>query len=212
MNESTTDLKTSIRRCAYVFLAVLFTTSLMIWPCSPPWNDGDCDAFNLSAVAGLAITALSQVRRVIGFGSSCNHPLLAQRPSIQCSMQIPASLQTQCGGRAPGIGGHRRDDMIPEAEATDIEGEVIPGAAPVKHKLEGQPFVHPDSVGANRKHTLKVMAYDGSNGKQLWERTAYEGKVFDDIHRFNTYASSTPATDGKSSASRSPTKCRARPA
>src|SRR5579864_934880 len=80
---------------------------------------------------------------------------------------------------------------------TDIEGDVLPGADPVKHKLEGQPFVHPDSVGGNRKHTLKVLAYDAVNGKLLWERTAYEGKVFDDTHRFNTYASPTPVTDGK---------------
>jgi len=79
---------------------------------------------------------------------------------------------------------------------TDIEGDVLPGAGPVKHKLEGQPFVHPDSVGGNRKHTLKVLAYEGTTGKLLWERTAYEGKVFDDTHRFNTYASPTPVTDG----------------
>jgi outer membrane protein assembly factor BamB len=31
----------------------------------------------------------------------------------------------------------------------------------------------------------------------LWERTAYEGQVFDYRHRRNTYASGTPATDGK---------------
>jgi outer membrane protein assembly factor BamB len=80
---------------------------------------------------------------------------------------------------------------------TDIEGEAIPGAGPVKHKMEGQPFVHPDSVGGTHKHTLKVLAYDASNGKLLWERTAYEGKVFDDTHRFNTYASPTPVADGK---------------
>jgi outer membrane protein assembly factor BamB len=79
---------------------------------------------------------------------------------------------------------------------TDIEGDVLPGAGPVKHKLEGQPFVHPDSVGGNRKHTLKVLAYEGTSGKLLWERTAYEGEVFDDTHRFNTYASPTPVTDG----------------
>jgi len=81
---------------------------------------------------------------------------------------------------------------------TDIEGDVIPDAAPVKHKLEGQPFVHPDSVGGTRKHTLKILAYESTTGKLLWERTAYEGKVFDDTHRFNTYASPTPVTDGVS--------------
>jgi outer membrane protein assembly factor BamB len=66
---------------------------------------------------------------------------------------------------------------------TDMEGDPIAGAGPVKHRLEGQPFVHPDSVGGNRK--------------LLWERTAYEGKVYDDTHRFNTYASATPVVDGK---------------
>ena len=57
------------------------TTSLTIWPCSPPWNAGFCEAFSFAAVAGLAITALSQVSLVIGFGSSCSQPLLANRPS-----------------------------------------------------------------------------------------------------------------------------------
>ncbi len=80
---------------------------------------------------------------------------------------------------------------------TDIEGDVLAGAAPVKHKLEGQAFRHPDSVGGNRKHTLKVLCFDAGSGKQLWERLAYEGPVFDDTHKFNTYASPTPVTDGK---------------
>jgi len=80
---------------------------------------------------------------------------------------------------------------------TDIEGEVLPGAAPVKHRVEGQPFRHPDSVGGNRKHTLRVLGFDAATGKLLWERTAYEGPVFDDTHKFNTYASPTPVTDGK---------------
>src|SRR5262245_48861285 len=40
---------------------------------------------------------------------------------------------------------------------TDIEGEAVPGAKAVEHKIEGQVFVHPDSVGANRKHTFKVI-------------------------------------------------------
>ncbi len=81
---------------------------------------------------------------------------------------------------------------------TDIEGEVIPGAEPAKHNMGGQPFRHPDSVSGNRKHTLKVMCIDTGSGKMLWERTAYQGAVFDDIHKFNTYATPTAVTDGKS--------------
>jgi outer membrane protein assembly factor BamB len=80
---------------------------------------------------------------------------------------------------------------------TSIEGEVVPGAKAVHHVRNGRTWVHPDSVAGNRKHTLKVLCLDRNTGKILWERTAYEGTVHDDRHRKNSYASSTPLTDGK---------------
>jgi len=79
---------------------------------------------------------------------------------------------------------------------TDLEGEVVPGAKAVEHKDDGKPFKHPDSVGGDRRHTFKVLAIDRGTGKLLWERTAYEGTVYDDRHRKGSYASPTPATDG----------------
>lgn len=79
---------------------------------------------------------------------------------------------------------------------TDIEGEVVDGAKAVEHKLGGQIFKHPDSIGADRKHTFKVLCFDRATGKLLWERTAYEGTVYDDRHRKGSYASPTPVTDG----------------
>ncbi|HEY3139367.1 MAG TPA: PQQ-binding-like beta-propeller repeat protein [Blastocatellia bacterium] len=79
---------------------------------------------------------------------------------------------------------------------TDLEGETVPGAKAVEHKGDGKPFKHPDSIGADRKHTFKVLSIDRSTGKVLWERTAYEGTVYDDRHRKGSYASPTPATDG----------------
>jgi len=79
---------------------------------------------------------------------------------------------------------------------TDIEGDVAPGAKAVEHKIEGKAFVHPDSVGANRKHTFKVICVDRNTGKILWEQTAYTGAVHDDRHRKGSYAAPTPATDG----------------
>jgi len=79
----------------------------------------------------------------------------------------------------------------------DVEGEAVEGVAPPKHRMRGAPFRHPDSVGTNHKHILKVMSYDAKTGKQLWVRTAYEGTVYDEIHKFNSYASATPVTDGK---------------
>ena len=80
---------------------------------------------------------------------------------------------------------------------TDIEGEEVPGAKAVKHVIEGEVFVHPDSVGANRKHVFKVICLDRNTGKILWDQTAYSGTVFDDRHRKGSYAAPTPATDGK---------------
>ncbi|MFN0123933.1 MAG: PQQ-binding-like beta-propeller repeat protein [Blastocatellia bacterium] len=80
---------------------------------------------------------------------------------------------------------------------TAIEGEVIPGAKAVKHVLGGEEFVHPDSVGANRQQTLQLICLDRRNGKILWERTAYQGRMHDDRHRKATYADGTPTTDGR---------------
>lgn len=82
---------------------------------------------------------------------------------------------------------------------TALDGEVIPGrSAGVTHKMsDGSDFVHPDAVGANLKHTFKVICIDRNSGKILWERVAYEGPVYDSRHRKASFASSTPATDGK---------------
>jgi outer membrane protein assembly factor BamB len=81
---------------------------------------------------------------------------------------------------------------------TDIEGEAVPGAKAVEHLENGKPTKHPDSVGADRKHTLKVLCIDRETGKILWDRTSYEGTVYDDRHRKGSYASPTPVSDGTS--------------
>jgi len=79
----------------------------------------------------------------------------------------------------------------------DVEG----GPAPTNHKapvhmMEGQPWVHPDSVGIDKLHTMKVLALDLTSGAIVWERTAYEGTVFDHRHRRGSYAAPTMVTDG----------------
>ncbi len=81
---------------------------------------------------------------------------------------------------------------------TAVEGAAVPGAKAAKHVLEGdKEFVHPDSLGADRKHAFKVLALDRKSGKILWETTAWEGTPYDNRHRKSSYAASTPATDGK---------------
>jgi len=79
---------------------------------------------------------------------------------------------------------------------TAIEGEPVTGAKAVEHIDSGKPFLHPDSIGADRKHTYKVLSYDGRTGKLLWEQTAWEGVPFDNRHRKSSFASPSVATDG----------------
>jgi outer membrane protein assembly factor BamB len=78
-----------------------------------------------------------------------------------------------------------------------IEGEVVPGAKAVEHLLGGKPWVHPDSVAADRRHTFKVLALDAKSGKVVWEQTAFDGPVFDARHRRSSFAGPTAATDGR---------------
>jgi outer membrane protein assembly factor BamB len=78
-----------------------------------------------------------------------------------------------------------------------IEGDAISGAKAVEHLMDGKPWVHPDSVAADRKHTLKVLALDANTGQVVWERTAYEGPVYDARHRRSSFAAPTAATDGE---------------
>jgi outer membrane protein assembly factor BamB len=80
---------------------------------------------------------------------------------------------------------------------TAIEGEVVPGAKAVKHVADGAEFVHPQAVGADRKHTFQVLAYDAPTGKLLWARTAYEGTPIDSRHKKASFASPTAVTDGE---------------
>lgn len=81
---------------------------------------------------------------------------------------------------------------------TAVEGVPVPGAKAVKHTVEGgKEFLHPDSVGADKKHTFKVISIDRDTGKVLWQSTAWEGTPYDNRHRKSSYAASTPATDGK---------------
>ncbi len=77
-----------------------------------------------------------------------------------------------------------------------IKGSQVEGPQAPAHQLAGKPFVHPDWVGSDFEWTLKVLAFDRKTGKLLWERTSYQGTVRDHRHRKNTYASSTPVTDG----------------
>ena len=78
-----------------------------------------------------------------------------------------------------------------------VAGEAIPGHAPPAHTRGGEPYLHPGSRDGELSHTLLALAYDARTGAEVWRRVAYEGPVYDNRHRGNTYASPTPLTDGE---------------
>jgi outer membrane protein assembly factor BamB len=80
---------------------------------------------------------------------------------------------------------------------TGIRGEQIPDVKPRVHKFSGTDFVHPQTDDADRKYELKIYCIDADTGKIIWEKTSYNGPVYDGKHAFNSYASPTPITDGK---------------
>jgi len=82
---------------------------------------------------------------------------------------------------------------------TSIKGEEVPGRKAQEHlKFDYTPgYIHPDAVDIEFKHKLMVFAVDASTGKIAWQQTAYDGVMFDDRHRKNTFASSTMVTDGE---------------
>lgn len=80
---------------------------------------------------------------------------------------------------------------------TAIEGDVVPGHKAPVHMMGAEPFLHPDSMGVDRRNTLKVMALDVATGRLLWEQVAYDGPIYDNRHKRSSYASTTPVTDGE---------------
>ena len=78
-----------------------------------------------------------------------------------------------------------------------VAGERVPGHAPADHVRGGEVYLHPASEAGDRRHALLALAYDARTGAELWRRTAYDGPVFDNRHRGNTYASPTPVVDGE---------------
>lgn len=81
---------------------------------------------------------------------------------------------------------------------TAIEGGPAPADhKPPKHMFRDKEFTHPDWTGSDKLHTFKVFCLDRDTGTVLWERTSYDGPVYDYRHRRGTYAAPTPVTDGK---------------
>ena len=77
-------------------------------------------------------------------------------------------------------------------------GEAVPGAGAVVHFMGGEEFLHPDSLGADRRLEVRLLALDRGSGEVRWQRAVRSGVLpFDNRHRVGSYANPTPVSDGE---------------
>lgn len=105
--------------------------------------------------------------------------------------------------------GPQGNGLIPDTNLPDVWGDAnikwkanVPGegwSAPI---VVGQKVFVTTAVSSGQKnknsdHQWKVMCLDAGTGNPLWSKVAISSKPKLGTHRDNTYASETPATDGK---------------
>lgn len=81
---------------------------------------------------------------------------------------------------------------------TAISGDTVPGARAITHFMGTEEFLHPDSLGADQRLDVLLLALDSEIGTVRWRRVARDGALpHDNRHRVGSYANPTPASDGE---------------
>lgn len=88
------------------------------------------------------------------------------------------------------------DDLLFVTSA--VSGDPAPGNEAIIHFLGGEEFLHPDSLGADRKLDILLFAIGRHDGEVRWRRVVRSGALpYDNRHRVGSYANPTPASDGE---------------
>ena len=87
-------------------------------------------------------------------------------------------------------------DLIFLTSATS--GEKVPGAGAIIHFMGSEEFLHPDSLGADQRLDVLLLALDRRSGALRWRREVRAGALpYDNRHRIGSYANPTPVSDGE---------------
>lgn len=79
-----------------------------------------------------------------------------------------------------------------------VSGEEIPGARAVVHFMGSEEFLHPDSLGADQRLDVLLLAFERRTGELRWRRVVRSGAIpYDNRHRIGSYANPTPVSDGE---------------
>jgi len=81
---------------------------------------------------------------------------------------------------------------------TSVRGKHVPGRmAPDHLGFDMKPgYLNPDSTDVDYDYALSILAVDAKTGRIVWQDTPYDGAMYDNRHRLNTYASASVVTDG----------------
>ncbi len=79
-----------------------------------------------------------------------------------------------------------------------ISGESVPEAKAVIHFMGSEEFLHPDSLGADQRLDVLLLAFDRHSGALHWRRQVRTGALpYDNRHRVGSYANPTAVSDGE---------------
>lgn len=79
-----------------------------------------------------------------------------------------------------------------------VSGEQVPGHEAVIHFMGSEEFLHPDSLGADQRLDVLLLAFDRRTGALRWRREVRADALpYDNRHRVSSYANPTPASDGE---------------
>jgi hypothetical protein len=113
------------------------------------------------------------------------------------TLAIPVYAENWPGWRGPNGDGSSGEKAVPiKWSATDN----IAWKVPLKYKGHASPVIWNDFVilvGADTEHRRRMLVVrDRKTGKLIWERKVLDAPL-EFKHKLNSWASSTPATDGK---------------
>jgi outer membrane protein assembly factor BamB len=139
-------------------------------------------------------------------------------PALAPARPAPGAWPSFRGAQASGVadGQHLPDRWNPATGENILWRTPIPGLAHSSPVVWGERIFVTTAISSNpnatfrpglygdgdasddrSRHRWMVYALDARSGRVLWERVAYEGAPLNKRHVKSTYASSTPATDGR---------------
>jgi len=126
-------------------------------------------------------------------------PFILRFGLICCAFVIPASAGDWAEWRGPNRNGHADPGAKPPTEWSESKNVIwktpVPGRGHSSPSIFGDQIILTSADDAAQKQS--VISFDRSSGRKNWETVVLESKLPAKIHKKNTHATPTAATDGE---------------